>query len=44
VLPSAPAAADAGEPANPLLLGVALLLITAVVLSTAVANRQRAGA
>jgi len=42
-VPSTPAAADAGEPANPLLLGFALLLITASVLGTAVANRQGAG-
>jgi hypothetical protein len=43
-VPSTPAAADAGEPANPLLLGLAVLLITVGVLSTAVANRQGAGA
>jgi hypothetical protein len=43
-VPSTPAAAEAGEPANPLLLGFALLLITVSVLGTAVANRQGAGA
>jgi hypothetical protein len=42
---SAPAAATTeGEPANPLLLGLALLAITVAVLSTAVARRQGAGA
>jgi hypothetical protein len=43
-VPSTSTATDAGEPANPLLLGFALLLITASVLGTAVANRQGAGA
>ena len=42
-MPSTPAAAEAGDPGSPLLLGFALLLITASVLGTAVANRQRAG-
>ena len=42
---SAPAATTtvAGEPANPLLLGLALLAITAGVLGTAVLRRQGAG-
>ena len=42
---SAPAATTtvAGEPANPLLLGLALIAITAGVLSTAVLRRQGAG-
>lgn len=39
-----PASADPGEPANPLLLGVALLLITGAALGTAVARRDRAAA
>ena len=45
-VPTAPAAATgaAGEPADPLLLGLALLAITVAVLSTAVARRQGAGA
>ncbi len=38
-----PASADPGEPPSPFLLGIALLLITGVVLSTAVARRQSAG-
>jgi len=43
-VPSTPAAAETGEPADPLLLGFALLLITVSVLGTAVAKRQGAGA
>jgi cytoskeletal protein RodZ len=45
-VPTAPAAttAAAGEPADPLLLGLALLAITVGVFGTAVARRQGAGA
>jgi hypothetical protein len=39
-----PVASDAGEPASPLLLGLALLAITVGVLSTAVTRRQGVGA
>jgi hypothetical protein len=41
---STPVASDAGEPANPLLLGLALLAITVGVLGTALARRQGVGA
>jgi len=43
-LPGTPAAATAGEPANPLLLGLALLGITVAVVGTAVSRRHGAGA
>jgi hypothetical protein len=42
-VPVTPTSADPGEPPSPFLLGIALLLITGVVLSTAVARRHSAG-
>jgi hypothetical protein len=43
-LPATPVAAEAGEPAGPWLLGIALLLTTGVVVGSAVARRQGAAA
>ena len=44
LVPTMPASADPGEPANPLLLGIALLLITGAAVGTAVARRDGAAA
>ena len=44
LVPTMPASADPGEPANPLLLGIALLLITGAAVGTAVARRHGAAA
>jgi hypothetical protein len=43
-VPTTPASADPGEPANPVLLGIALLLITGAAVGTAVARRESAAA